>query len=57
MVQYEVFKLINGESMQLNSFDYQVIFPLHLYIWILFKELYFFFSSDTVDLKHYIFRK
>lgn len=41
MVQYEAFKLINGETMQQNSLDYQVMFPLYLYVWILFKELYF----------------
>ena len=57
MVQYEAFKLINGETMQQNSLAYQVMFPLYLYVWILFKELYFFFRSDTADLKHYIFRK
>ena len=51
MVQYEVFKLINGESMQLNSFDYQVIFPLYLYVWILFKELYFIFKKRYCGLK------
>ena len=32
MVQYEVFKLINGETMLQNSLAYQVIFPLHLYV-------------------------
>ena len=54
MVQYEAYKHINGETMLQNSLAYQVLFPLHLYVWILFKELYFFFRSDTADLKRYI---